>query len=276
MYNKLSFLIFSLWVLNSSTGFSLNPSKDYKNTPYKINVKFEEGRIQTPDGASLAYWYFPSSRLTNKLILVSHNGDGNMGDNLSRIKSLISIGFNVLCYDYRGYGASSDFTIDNNNYLYAEFYTDFESVYNYVVEKYSKKLYLYGWGIGATVTNTIGYNKPNTYIIISDGSVSKFSDMPVRFQQIGSRMRIDQNVLSQYKDPYTIFGTPPSPNFRGILFIIGSNDYLLTTQDMENLKGQVNTGSQEIYVLPNKNSWDNYRCNPNEYIRKLHVFLVNN
>lgn len=276
MINKALLLFFGLWFISNTNSMALNPLKEYKNTPAKINLKFEEGRIQTSDGASLVYWYFPSARITNKLIIVSHNGDGNMGNNLSRIKSLLSFGFNVLCYDYRGYGASSDFKIENETYLYAEFYDDFEAVYNYAVENYSKKLYLYGWGIGATITNTIGYNKPNTYTIISDGSVSKFTDMPARFKKINSRMSIHEDVLSTYKDPYTTFGNPPSPNFRGILFIVGSHDYLLTAQDMEDLKGQIKTGSQDIYIMPNKRSWDNYRSDPSSYIRRMHMFLVNN
>lgn len=276
MINKALLLILGIWFLSNTNSMALNPLKEYKSTPAKVNLKFEEGNIQTSDGASLAYWYFPSSRITNKLIIVSHNGDGNMGDNLSRIKSLISFGFNVLCYDYRGFGASSDFAIDDQTYLYAEFYKDFDAVYNYAVENYGKKLYLYGWGIGATITNTIGYDKPNTYTIISDGSVSRFTDMPARFEKIGSRMSIHKDVLSSYQDPYTILGTPSSPNFRGILFIVGSNDYLLTTQDMEDLKGQVKTGRPDLYILPNKRSWDNYRSDPSSYIRRLHMFLVNN
>ncbi|MFT7037170.1 MAG: putative alpha/beta hydrolase [Cyclobacteriaceae bacterium] len=276
MINKALLLFFGLWFISNTNSMGLNPLKEYKTTPAKINLKFEEGNIQTSDGASLAYWYFPSARITNKLIIVSHNGDGNMGNNLSRIKALLSFGFNVLCYDYRGFGASSDFTIDDETYLYAEFYSDFEAVYNYAVNNYGKKLYLYGWGIGATITNTIGYNKPNTYTIISDGSISQFTDMPSRFKKINSRMSIHKDVLSTYKDPYTTFGSAPSPNFRGILFIVGSNDYLLTTQDMEDLKEQVKTGSQDIYILPNKRSWDNYRSDPSSYIRRLHMFLVNN
>ena len=266
-----------LFVLGvTSISKALNPKKEYDTTQFKLNLKYEERKVQTSDGASLNVWYFPSPRITNKVLIISHNGDGNMGDNLKRIKSFMSYGFNVVTYDYRGFGKSSDFAISEDIYLYSEFYDDFEAIYDFTLANFGKKIYLYGWGIGATISITQGYVKPNTYSIVADGSLAQFSDMPGKFKKIGSRMTLAGEVVSNYKDPYTVLGTTPTPNFRGIMLMVGSHDYLFTPGDMELLRDQLKTVNHEILVLDNKRQWDNYRNNPSHYLRKVHHFLVNN
>lgn len=268
-------LILFCLTLNISS-YALLPSKEYRYTPGQLKMNYEEKRVQTQDGSSIMMWYFPSPRITNKLIIVSHNGVGNMGDNLERIKSFITLGFNVLCYDYRGFGASSDFSISDDVYLYAQFYKDFEAVYNYAVENYGKRIYLYGWGIGATVSTTIGYTKVNTFTIVADGPVSKFSDMPSRFSKIGSRMVIDPEVQANYPDPSTVLAGTPPINFRGILLIVGSNDHLFVPSDMEGLKAQMEHNNVQVHVVNNKRSTDNYSFDPTMYIRTVGSFFVNN
>ena len=272
---KFTTLFITLTVSLSINAFALIPSSEYANTPAKAKMKYEEQKVQTSDGASLTTWYFPSSRITNKLIIVSHNGVGNMGDNLNRIKSLVSYGFNVLCFDYRGYGSSSGFTISDDTYIYNEFYQDFETVYDYAAENYGKRIYLYGWGIGATISITIGYTKSYTNTIIADGPISNYSDMPEKFKKIGSRMSVDSDVISQQPEPFQVLSSTPTPSFRGILLIVGSHDYLFTKSDMEALEAQVKSDSKEVFVLENKGSRDNHKHNAHVYMRKIHGFLVN-
>lgn len=267
-------LVLYISIVSTSIAFGLNPAKKYKTIP--TNLKFEEQKIQTVDGISINSWYFPATRISSKLIIVSHDGDGNMGDNITRIKSYISLGFNVLCYDYRGFGSSSDFKIDNEIYLYSEFYRDFEAVYKYALKNYSKKIYLYGWGIGATISITMGYTKSHTYCIVADGAISKFEDLPGRFAKIGSRMTLENEVTTRYKDPYTILSEVPSSSFRSILFIIGSKNYLFNESDANALNNQVKDGYGEVYVMQNSRYTDCFKDSPAEYTRKISQFLINN
>lgn len=271
--NKILLVLF-LSIVSTSIAFGLNPAKKYKTIP--TNLKFEERIIQTDDGISINSWYFPATRISSKLLIVSHDGVGNMGDNITRIKSYIALGFNVLCYDYRGFGSSSDFKIDNEIYLYSEFYRDFEAVYDYATKKLSKKIYLYGWGIGATISISMGYTKSHTYCIVADGAISRFEDLPSRFVQIGSRMSIGNEVTNRYKDPYTIVSESPSSNFRGILFIIGSKNYLFTESDANLLNNQVKNGNGEVFVMQNSRYTDCFKDSPAEYTRKVSQFLINN
>jgi len=274
MKSKKILLILFLSIVSTSMTFGLNPSKKYKTIP--SNLKFEELKIQTVDGFSINSWYFPATRTSSKLIIVSHDGDGNMGDNIARIKSYISLGFNVLCYDYRGFGSSSDFKIDNEIYVYSEFYRDFEAVYIYAIKNLSKKIYLYGWGIGATISISMGYTESHTYCIVADGAISRFDDLPGKFAKIGSRMSLGKEVTNRYKDPYTILSKTPSSNFRSILFIIGTKNYLFNENDAIALSNQVKDGNGEVYVMQNSRYTDCFKDSPAEYTRKVSQFLINN
>jgi len=77
---KLPLIIILLAVFNFS--FALNPSRTYKQKPDKFNMQYKEFTVQTQDGAALAAWFFPSKIDTKELILISHNGEGNMADYL--------------------------------------------------------------------------------------------------------------------------------------------------------------------------------------------------
>lgn len=267
-------LILAIFLSTTLGALALNPSLSYRETPHKYGIKYETHQVPVGDGF-VNLWYFPSTHNSNKLILVSHNGAGNMGDYLHRIKDLISFGFNVVTYDYRGFGESSAFKIDNEVYIYPEFYKDFDAVYNYCLEKFSHELHLYGWGIGAGISISRGYIKPETNVIIADTPFSRLSDMPDKFASISSRMSIPFEDLKEYKDPYDALSQKPVGHFRGILFISGSEDLLFNTQEIEALSELQADFNSDIYVIENPNGSDNYKVDRSHYIRKIYSFMVN-
>src|ERR1035438_674041 len=118
------FLSLAILICIASGAIALNPSKEYKNMPDKYGMKYKEAKIPTKDGASLNSWYFENPKKVPNYIIISSSGDGNMADNLEIISQIISAGYNVLAYDYRGYGKSSDFAIDKDVFIYPQFNTD--------------------------------------------------------------------------------------------------------------------------------------------------------
>src|SRR5260221_464854 len=108
------FIILLLLISASSTLFALNPSREYKTKPSKYGMNYKEEKITTKDGATLNSWFFESAKHTTNWIVISGSGDGNMADNIELASQFLSTGWNVCMYDYRGYGASSDFTIDTD------------------------------------------------------------------------------------------------------------------------------------------------------------------
>lgn len=153
---KKVFLITVIGLMSLSI-YALNPSRTYKQLPGKFNMKYTQEKIKTSDGeAELNVWFFPAKTKTKKLMLISHNGEGNMADYLRKVDQFTGLGYNVVTYDYRGFGESNEFKIDNNMYIYPHFLNDLETMIDYCRKKHAPIFDLYGWGMGAGLSRGIG------------------------------------------------------------------------------------------------------------------------
>ena len=84
------------------------PSRQIGQTPSNVGMAFRELSFTADDGRRLHGWLLPSTaaaRLGH--ILFCHGNAGNIGDRLLEGLILTGAGFDVLLFDYRGYGASS-------------------------------------------------------------------------------------------------------------------------------------------------------------------------
>ncbi|MBK7852549.1 MAG: alpha/beta hydrolase [Bacteroidetes bacterium] len=73
-------------------------------------------------------------------------------------------------YDYRGYGASSEFAIDPDTYIYPQFLNDLNAMLDYLRKSRAiTKFDLYGQNIGAGISLGVGANRTETRKIIADG-----------------------------------------------------------------------------------------------------------
>jgi len=136
MNYKPLFTLLLLTFLGMSSTFALNPSRTYKQLPDKYNMKYEAHSVETSDGAKLKAWYFPAAERTTRLILISHNGEGNMADCLRRVDAFHNMGYKVVTYDYRGFGESSEFEIDNNMYIYPHFQDDMKAMIDFCRQQF--------------------------------------------------------------------------------------------------------------------------------------------
>ena len=79
-------------------------------TPQYFRIPYEEVRIPTADGETLAAWFVPArAGDTNGTftVLFCHGNAGDIGDRIDSIKTFHDLGYAVLIFDYRGYGEST-------------------------------------------------------------------------------------------------------------------------------------------------------------------------
>ena len=79
------------------------PSRDILETP----EEFVELALETEDGERLHGWWIPASAPAIGHVLLFHGNAGNIGDRVPHVALLSAAGFDVLSFDYRGYGRSS-------------------------------------------------------------------------------------------------------------------------------------------------------------------------
>jgi uncharacterized protein len=63
--------------------------------------------IDAADGERLHAWWVPARAPLLGHVLLCHGNAGNVGDRLAHVELLSAAGFDVLAFDYRGYGRST-------------------------------------------------------------------------------------------------------------------------------------------------------------------------
>jgi uncharacterized protein len=92
------------------------PSPTIRATPRESGLPYEDVTFRTEDGLTLAGWYVPAQNAPGTIIFFHGNG-GNIGHYASQVRIMHDIGWNVLLFDYRGYGASEGLPTEEGTYL---------------------------------------------------------------------------------------------------------------------------------------------------------------
>ena len=91
-------------LLNSLVFF---PSRAIEQTPAQAGLSHRELALATDDGERLHGWLLDARSAPVGHLLICHGNGGNVGDRLHFASLLMAVGFDVLLFDYRGYGRSS-------------------------------------------------------------------------------------------------------------------------------------------------------------------------
>jgi len=103
---------FCLFIFFWQSRYVYYPGRHIDNTPDSISLEFENVSVQTQDGETITGWYVPAGKSGSEAkkshtVLVCHGNGGDIGDRVDTVKTLHDMGFNVLMFDYRGYGTST-------------------------------------------------------------------------------------------------------------------------------------------------------------------------
>ncbi|HNQ13452.1 MAG TPA: alpha/beta hydrolase [Bacteroidia bacterium] len=260
---------FALILFLSTSMMALNPSKEYKYTPDKFGMNFKEEKIKTSDNATLNAWFFENSKITTNWMVISGSGDGNMADNLELVNSFLSTGYNVVTYDYRGYGSSSEFKIDPDLYIYPQFITDLNAVLDHLRKTRSiAKFDLYGLNIGAGLSIGVGANRVETKRIIADGPWHNLEGMKKKIKdQFAKDILLPFGFDKNFEPMYAM--DKPKSRLLGLMIIISDQDPLISMNEIKTIKGVTDT-----YVVRNSTANDqNFSTDKNEYFNRISKFL---
>jgi uncharacterized protein len=91
-------------LLNSLLYF---PSRAIIETPEHARLDYRDLRMATDDGERLHGWWIGARSASLGHLLLCHGNAGNVGDRVLHAALLTAAGFDVMLFDYRGYGCSS-------------------------------------------------------------------------------------------------------------------------------------------------------------------------
>jgi|GEM_PF-2170166 len=170
---KLS-LIQLIVIVVSTTAYSINPMREYKMSPETFAINHEEHRLITRDYYELNLWLMKSNKETKKDITIAIVGSdsGNMGFSLPYAFQLLNLGYQVITFDYRGFGSSCDFNYNPNNVYHSEYIIDFNTVIKWCKEELDyTKLGTLSFSMG-TLISSVGYSSNNYDFYIGEGFIA--------------------------------------------------------------------------------------------------------
>jgi pimeloyl-ACP methyl ester carboxylesterase len=263
-------LALTLALLCAADALALNPSRTYKQRPDKFSMRFTEAKVPTNDGqATLNVWDFPAKTKTTRLVLIAHNGEGNMGDYLRQVDALTGQ-FNVVAFDYRGFGESSEFEIDGNMFIYPHFQDDYATMLDHCRKTHGGAFAVYGWGIGAGLALGMGYGRPEVTRIVADTPFLSMEDLERRFEGWDSPMEVPFAGYEKRFEPQTALTGAPGKQLTRITLIVGSNDPLYALKDMKALQAkQKKLVDKDIYVVENPDRKDAFTVDKAAYTKRL-------
>ena len=265
--------LFAIVLLTGSSLFALKPEKEYKVLPDEFGLTYEKLTIPTKDNLQLAAWLFKAPSESKKVVIISYNGDGNMSKMIEMASQFLTLGYNVITYDYRGYGASSEFKINSNFYMYAQFEKDLNAVIDYTRKYYSKfrQLDLYGQGMGAGLSIAIGCNRSEVNKIIADSPYNTLESMQKRLKEVKNQDVIIPLAFDKYllEPEYAV--AERGKNIAGILIIYGENDEICAQKDIRILRKLAKCTTADYKVL-GATSENTFTINKSKYLEELKNF----
>src|SRR4051794_3474099 len=96
------------------------PEPPGRTTPRAKGLDYRSLDIETPDGESLRGWWIKARRRRRGHLLFFHGNAEDISGCIPDAQLLTDIGFDVLLFDYRGYGSNRARPSERGTYLDAE------------------------------------------------------------------------------------------------------------------------------------------------------------
>jgi fermentation-respiration switch protein FrsA (DUF1100 family) len=169
------------------------PTHDEPATPATWGFKFENIDFASGDGTPLHGWFMPGrAKKAKGTIVFSHGNAGSIGYHLGFTMWLVEAGYNVMMYDYRGFGKSGG-TVDRRGMI-----DDVKAAFAYITTRADidrTRIISFGHSLGGAKSVTALAETPvkGLRAIVLDGTFSSYQSMArVVGGQLGADLVTDE------------------------------------------------------------------------------------
>jgi fermentation-respiration switch protein FrsA (DUF1100 family) len=172
------------------------PTRDEPATPKMWGLKYEDVDFKSADGTALHGWFMPAKNKTPQAakgtVVFSHGNAGSLGYHLGFCVWFAEAGYNVLMYDYRGFGKSGG-TVGRRGMI-----DDVKAAFAYAGTRRdidAGKLISYGHSLGGAQSVTALGESPvkGLRAIIIDGAFASYQAMArIVGGQLGASLVTDE------------------------------------------------------------------------------------
>jgi uncharacterized protein len=247
------FLAFTLILLSSGcSGLFFHPWRRYVSSPADLNIKYSEVSIPSTDGVKLTTWIVSPRGKRLGTVLFFHGNAQNMSTHFYNVEWLVRAGYQMVLFDYRGYGSSS------GSPTVGGLVRDGKALLRYVVKEFEKDtLIVLGQSLGGVVALAAVAESPHVQreiaAIVLEGVFSGYQSIAretlkkVRFPApirwiLGALVGFHTDSCARLDDITQI----------PVLLIHGKEDSIVPVSEAQRLMGCVRSQA-ELWVLPQTN-----------------------
>lgn len=281
------------------------PDTVYIRKPESMGLIYKNLEVITNDGYKIETWFFPAQSPlsegelrdlngnrrtyetqdeTKRPTIIVCNGDaGNMSYfQLYLAKSWTSRGFNVVTFDWRGFGKSSPFAMDRNYLCYTEMLEDYRTVVRTTSEQeevLNGAIAVVGWSTGAYLSMITAYTDDLVNAFVGRSLPTDFDDFIPLVMKYKNKTRNELLVPDDF--PAELMPVHIAPEFGKPLFlIVGENDFRtpvwMSRKIIESVPG---TTPKELMIVENAahgGKEDPILIAFDDFIKRTSDFLMDN
>lgn len=255
-----------------SNVYALKPDSTYLRKPGAFGLMYKEYKVKTTDGYILNAWFCPAqSKLPSdslqlyrekrtiirpyvidsekKPTIIICDGDaGNMFPNASLAYYYCINGFNVITFDWRGFGESQHFPINTNYLVYPEFITDYNAIIDFAkqIETVdSNRIGVFGYSTGAFLSFAIASQRPEIKALVARGIFTDYKTLIPGLKKIDpKKILICPDGIDKYS-PRNNWSTFKKP----IFLIVGDLDVRTPKENSIEILSNVKSNVCELWVV---------------------------
>ncbi len=202
------------------------PTRHVYGRPETYGLAYESVRFPSADGVSLHGWFFPAEGEAAGTVVHCHGNAGNITGHFEHVRWLPAQGWNVFCFDYRGYGESA------GQPTRAGTIADAGAAIGYVCGRSdvdAGRVVLLGQSLGGAIGIVVAARTPSVRAVAVEGA---FSNYRVEAHFVGRQNLLlaplagplSRMLVSDGDDPIDWVGKiAPRPT----LFVCGTNDRIV-------------------------------------------------
>lgn len=241
-----------LIVFFSLPSFAIKPDRVYRITPENLGLIYRDLNVTTSDGLKIKTWFYPAQPALsekeineawnnpvkkpyvapyskNRPTIIIANGDaGNMSyQQVHFALNFTSKGYNVVTFDWRGFGESSEWEINNDYLVYSEFLLDYDAVIKEVLKQNEEvdtnRIAVFGWSTGAYLSMAAASKYENIKAFVGIGLITSFDDVLPLLKQLQTHK--DRNLIVPDDYPKELLPVNLAANYNKSTFlIVGEKD----------------------------------------------------
>jgi fermentation-respiration switch protein FrsA (DUF1100 family) len=224
--------------------FIYYPDPRWIVTPSRLGLEAEEVHLAPEPGVQLHAWFFPRPDPLASL-LFCHGNAGNASHRLENVFHLLQTGFQVLLFDYRGYGHSTGQPTEDG------LYQDAVSAWTHLVERAdtaSAPRIIFGRSLGGAVAIELATRVQADGLIVESTFTSirtlarlvlplPLPELPVKYDSLSKIGQLSVPLLAihgardeliPFADGQTLFDAAPEPKAWYPIPGAGHNDTYVT------------------------------------------------